>query len=87
MRSSRSSGTLRATVNSRPSCGPRPILDAFSTAAEVCGDAAESSNVGLRFVREAQLLSLDEENASPGGPAKWMKKLAETAGAPAEIRE
>ena len=43
-------------------------------AAEVKGDS-----------REAQMLSLGDENALSGGPTKRMKKLVETAEAPAEI--
>ena len=60
-------------VNIRPSSGGLSILDALPIAAELKGGSAESSNMGLRHLREAQMLCLGEGNAPIGGPTKRMK--------------
>ena len=49
-------------VDVRLSSGSPPVLDAFSMAAELQGDSADSSNLGLRHARDAQALSSDEED-------------------------
>lgn len=58
-----------------------------SLAAEFKGDSAEESSVGTHHLREAQKLTLDDDQATPGAPAKRMGKLIEAAKAPAEPRE
>ena len=56
-------------------------------AAELRGESAGSPNMGLHHLREAQLLSLGDGNASLGSPTRRIRKLVESARAPAEIRE
>ena len=62
-------------MNIRPSSGDLPILEALPMAAELKGNSAESPNIGLRHLREAQMLISGEEYASLRGPTKRMKKL------------
>ena len=73
-------------VNIRPSSGGLSILDALPIAAELKGGSAESSNMGLRHLREAQMLCLGEGNAPIGGPTKKMKKLLAKARATGKLR-
>ena len=75
------------SVDIRPFSRARPILGAFSTAAELKGDAAEASNLGAHRRREDQKLSLDGAQASQEGPSKRMGNPIEDAKHPPEIRE
>ena len=74
------------TADVRPSLGARPIPDARSRAARLKGDSASSLTIGTRHSREAQMLSLDEEDATLGGATESMKTLIETVRAPPELR-
>ena len=71
-------------VNDSPFSGARPILDAFSMAADLKGNSAEESVLGSHYLREAQSLSLGD--ALGLGPAKRMRKLMQDAVSPPEIR-
>ena len=66
-------------VNIRSFSVACPILDAFSMAAELEGDSAESSIMGSHLPREAQGLILGEEQASLEGATKRMRKLVAAA--------
>ena len=74
-------------VNMGPFSRARPILNAFSMAADLRSKSAEESALGSHHRREAQDMSLDDAAAPPGGPAKRMKTLTQNARAPAEARE
>ena len=60
-------------VNIRPFSGARPILDAFSMAADLKGKTAGESELGSHHRREAQILSLDDAAVPSGSPTKRMK--------------
>ena len=74
-------------LNIRPPSSARPILDAFTMAAELKGESAEESKLETHHLRDAHELSLDTGEASVGGPAERIKKFAQDARAPAAIRE
>ena len=75
-------------ISTRPSPGPRPTLDALSSAAEVKGESAESLEVGRHHAREFQDLSLGISAPSPrGGLTTRMEELGGTARFPAEFWE
>ena len=74
-------------VDIRPSSGARPILFAFSMAAELKGKSFEESELRSHHVRGAQNLSPGDPAAPAGGPANRMRRLMQDAGAPAAIRE